>query len=99
MALAENSGYSPIKTVSDVKSQQIAEKNPRLGIDCLNKGTKGKNAIRNAPVDLVLSLADMKEQLVVETLIGKRQQISLATQLVRMILKIDDVRLPGEAEE
>ena len=41
LALAENSGYSPIKTVSDVKSQQIAENNPRLGIDCLNKGTSG----------------------------------------------------------
>jgi chaperonin GroEL (HSP60 family) len=42
---------------------------------------------------------DMKKQLVIETLIGKRQQISLATQLVRMILKIDDIRLPGESEE
>ena len=42
MALAENSGFSPIKTVSDVKSRQIAEKNPRLGIDCLNKGTNGE---------------------------------------------------------
>jgi len=42
LALAENSGYSPIKTVSDVKSQQIAQNNPRLGIDCLNKGTNGK---------------------------------------------------------
>ena len=28
----------------------------------------------------------------IETLHGKKQQISLATQLVRMILKIDDVR-------
>ena len=35
---------------------------------------------------------DMKEQHVIETLHGKKQQISLATQLVRMILKIDDVR-------
>ena len=82
MALAENSGYSPIKTVSDVKSQQIAQNNPRLGVDCLNTGTN-----------------DMKSQSVIETLIGKRQQISLATQLVRMILKIDDIRLPGESEE
>jgi T-complex protein 1 subunit epsilon len=41
----------------------------------------------------------MKKQLVIETLIGKKQQISLATQLVRMILKIDDVRLPGESSE
>jgi len=38
---------------------------------------------------------DMKEQKVVETLIGKQQQIMLATQLCRMILKIDDVIAPG----
>lgn len=34
----------------------------------------------------------MRDQHVIETLIGKKQQISLATQLVKMILKIDDVR-------
>jgi chaperonin GroEL (HSP60 family) len=34
---------------------------------------------------------DMKEQNVFETLIGKQQQILLATQVVKMILKIDDV--------
>jgi T-complex protein 1 subunit epsilon len=39
---------------------------------------------------------DMKTQRVIETLIGKKQQIYLATQLVRMILKIDDIRAPGE---
>lgn len=42
MALAENSGCHPIKTVADVKSRQVLEKNPRLGIDCLSKGTNGK---------------------------------------------------------
>ncbi len=76
-ALAENSGLSPIKTVTAVKAQQISEKNPRLGVDCLEKGTN-----------------DMKVQNVIETLIGKKQQINLATQLVKMILKIDDVRGP-----
>lgn len=45
------------------------------------------------------SLTDMKQQHVIETLIGKKQQISLATQVVRMILKIDDIRRPGESEE
>ena len=39
---------------------------------------------------------DMKEQHVIEILLAKRQQISLATQLVKMILKIDDIRTPGE---
>jgi len=42
---------------------------------------------------------DMKKQRVIETLLGKKQQIKLATQLVRMILKIDDIRLPGEQME
>merc|ERR1712054_146167 len=41
---------------------------------------------------------DMKEQRVFETLIGKQQQINLATQVVRMILKIDDVIAPGEVQ-
>lgn len=41
---------------------------------------------------------NMKEQLVFETLIGKQQQLSLATQVVRMILKIDDVIAPGQYE-
>jgi len=79
MALAENSGLNPIVALSDVKSQQVKDENPRLGIDCLKKGTN-----------------DMKAQNVIETLLAKKQQISLATQLVRMILKIDDIRLPGE---
>lgn len=38
---------------------------------------------------------NMKEQHVIETLIGKKQQINLATQLVRMVLKIDDIHMPA----
>ncbi|XP_076437215.1 T-complex protein 1 subunit epsilon-like [Babylonia areolata] len=79
LALAENSGHAPIQTLAEVKSRQVKEKNPRLGIDCLNKGTN-----------------DMREQNVIETLMAKKQQILLATQLVRMILKIDDIRAPSE---
>jgi T-complex protein 1 subunit epsilon len=45
---------------------------------------------------LMKGTCDMKEQRVIETLIGKKQQVQLATQLVRMILKIDDVRSPGQ---
>lgn len=40
----------------------------------------------------------MKEQLVFETLIGKQQQLLLATQVVKMILKIDDVIMFGAYE-
>lgn len=38
---------------------------------------------------------DMQQQNVFETLIGKKQQIQLATQVVKMILKIDDVITPS----
>ncbi|XP_014666354.1 PREDICTED: T-complex protein 1 subunit epsilon-like [Priapulus caudatus] len=79
LALAENSGLPAMKTMTEVKARQLAENNPRLGIDCMVKGTN-----------------DMREQNVIETLIGKKQQITLATQLVSMILKIDDIRVPGE---
>eukprot|EP01118_Nematostelium_gracile_P015646 TRINITY_DN6306_c0_g1_i1.p1 TRINITY_DN6306_c0_g1~~TRINITY_DN6306_c0_g1_i1.p1 ORF type:complete len:539 (+),score=181.12 TRINITY_DN6306_c0_g1_i1:41-1657(+) len=74
VALAENSGLSPIETLAEVKARQIAENNPRLGVDCLYKGTN-----------------DMREQKVFDSLIGKQQQLLLATQVVKMILKIDDV--------
>lgn len=41
LALAENSGFSPIESLADVKSRQIEESNPRLGIDCVGAGTNG----------------------------------------------------------
>lgn len=47
--------------------------------------------------DKIFSL-DMCKQNVIETLIGKKQQICLATQLVKMILKIDDIRSPGNED-
>ncbi|XP_026275929.1 T-complex protein 1 subunit epsilon isoform X2 [Frankliniella occidentalis] len=40
--------------------------------------------------------ADMKTQHVIETLHSKKQQIVLATQMVKMILKIDDIRSHAE---
>jgi len=41
----------------------------------------------------------MKKQFVYDPLISKRQQYLLATQLVRAVLKIDDVITAGEAED
>jgi len=82
VALAENSGLPPIETLAEVKARQIGENNPRLGIDCLDKGTN-----------------DMKEQRVFDPLVGKQQQLLLATQVVKMILKIDDVIKSGEAPQ
>eukprot|EP01088_Endostelium_zonatum_P018156 TRINITY_DN5720_c0_g1_i2.p1 TRINITY_DN5720_c0_g1~~TRINITY_DN5720_c0_g1_i2.p1 ORF type:complete len:539 (-),score=157.53 TRINITY_DN5720_c0_g1_i2:58-1674(-) len=39
---------------------------------------------------------DMKQQKVYDPLISKRQQLLLATQVVKMVLKIDDVMLRGQ---
>ncbi|QPG74570.1 T-complex protein 1 subunit epsilon [Brettanomyces nanus] len=39
---------------------------------------------------------DMKQQFVIETLIGKKQQFLLASQLARMVLKINDVIVTGK---
>ena len=64
LALAENAGLSPILSLTEVRSRQLKEKNPHLGIDCNSTGTN-----------------DMKEQDVFETLIGKKQQLFLATQV------------------
>jgi len=74
LALAENSGLSPIDALAAVKSRQVTEKNYRLGIDCVAAGEN-----------------DMKKQHVFDPLLSKRQQYLLATQLVRAVLKIDDV--------
>eukprot|EP00924_Labyrinthula_sp_SR-Ha-C_P008076 maker-scaffold_11-snap-gene-2.32-mRNA-1 protein AED:0.01 eAED:0.01 QI:204/1/1/1/1/1/2/320/534 len=78
-ALAENSGLSALKAVSEVKATQVSENKSWLGIDCMGDGI------------------DMKSQKVFETLVGKQQQLQLATQLVKMILKIDDVISPADA--
>lgn len=41
LALAENSGLAPIETLAEVKSRQLTENNPRLGVDCNLRGTNG----------------------------------------------------------
>ncbi|XP_058794780.1 T-complex protein 1 subunit epsilon [Phymastichus coffea] len=82
MALAENCGQSSVNSLAEVKSRQLSEQNPALGIDCMNRGTN-----------------DMSVQNVIESLKSKQQQILLATQLVKMILKIDDIRSPADGYE
>lgn len=42
MALAENSGLSPIETLASIKSRQVKEENSRLGVDCMQTGSNGK---------------------------------------------------------
>lgn len=48
---------------------------------------------------LEMGISDMKEQSVFESLSSKKQQVQLATQVTKMILKIDDVIKPDEAVE
>jgi len=79
IALAENSGLEPIKTLTEIKSQQVADGNAALGVDCSGNGQY-----------------DMRKQHVIESLHSKKSQLLLATQLVKMILKIDDVRSPAD---
>lgn len=112
MALAENSGLSPIETLASIKSRQVKEKNPRLGVDCMQTGSNGMFFSSQEP-PLFLShpvtppsgrlvlfdwehlssaanihMIDMREHFVIDPLIGKRQQLLLATQLCRMVLKV-----------
>jgi len=137
VALAENSGFSPIDTLTQIKSKQVAENNPRLGVDCLQKGTNGLFPPIPIPILILILILilfyfiligdspfapfpslflplfliailtkipflcdlDMKEQFVFDPYISKKQQFLLATQLVKMILKIDEVVLPGQENE
>ncbi|KAG8691118.1 T-complex protein 1 subunit epsilon [Ceratobasidium sp. 423] len=82
LALAENSGLSPIETLAEVKSRQINDNTHTYGIDCNHRND-----------------IDMKQQFVYDPLISKRQQYLLATQLVRAVLKIDDVITSGSMDE
>jgi T-complex protein 1 subunit epsilon len=82
LALAENSGLSPIETLAAIKSRQVKENNSRLGVDCMLTGNN-----------------DMREHFVIDPLIGKRQQLLLATQLCRMVLKINNVIISGDDQQ
>lgn len=84
MTLAENSGLNPIATLAEVKSQQV--KNPA------GRGRLGVDCMGRGS-------NNMKEAFVIDPLIGKKQQLMLATQLCRMILKINNVIVSGSGEE
>lgn len=86
LALAENSGLDPIAELAAAKSRQMKEDNPLIGLGLSEQPNDG---VEN-------SAANMKELGVFETLVGKQEQISLATQVVKMILKIDDVITMGQ---
>jgi T-complex protein 1 subunit epsilon len=74
--LAINSGLNPVKALSDAR---------------LAQASKDANANYIGIDCMNRDTMDMKEQQVFETLSGKQSQFRLATQVVKMILKIDDV--------
>ncbi|KAL2755589.1 hypothetical protein ACRALDRAFT_1043291 [Sodiomyces alcalophilus JCM 7366] len=84
MALAENSGLNPISTLAEVKSQQA--KSPEI------RGKLGVDCMG-------LGSNNMKETFVIDPLIGKKQQLQLATQLCRMVLKVNNVIISGSGED
>lgn len=85
LALAENAGLPPIEEVAAAKSKQVKEGNSTIGL-----------GITESPNDDGHHSADMRQLGVFETLIGKQQQILLAVQVTKMILKIDDVITMGQ---
>ena len=38
LALAENCGLAPIQTLTQIKSKQVSESNPALGVNCMEAG-------------------------------------------------------------
>jgi T-complex protein 1 subunit epsilon len=92
LALAENAGLSPIEEVAAIKSRQVKENNPTIGLGLLSLDQTELNTDGSKDDHTM----DMKELGVFETLIGKQQQLQLAAQVVKMILKIDDVISQGQ---
>ncbi len=85
MALAENSGLNPIATLAEVKSQQVRAGPEDRGKLGVDCMNKGSN--------------NMKEAFVIDPLIGKKQQLMLATQLCRMVLKVNNVIVSGSGDQ
>ncbi|KAL5394294.1 T-complex protein 1 subunit epsilon [Paraphaeosphaeria minitans] len=136
MALAENSGLSPIETLANIKSRQARENNSRLGVDCMQTGSNARwrrlptMSLRtlflrsrpgcvcgllglgmHRPLSCTVNMhsemsransgrpTDMKEHFVIDPLISKRQQLLLATQLCRMVLKVNNVIIAGSDDQ
>lgn len=75
--------------MKDAVPLALAENSGLLPIETLSE-------LKSRHIRLHVHHSDMKKQHVIEALHAKMQQIQLATQLVKMILKIDDVRTPNK---
>ena len=97
LALAENAGFAPLEEVAAAKSRQVKDGNSCIGLGMADLHQQAASQLSSPPsnADGYHSM-DMREVGVFETLIGKQQQIQLAAQVVKMILKIDDVISMGQ---
>jgi len=94
LALAENSGYSPIEELAELKNKQIQTNCSRFGLSVNNTDNEG--SLATTATTSKFHSTDMRDISVFESLVGKQSQIQLATQVVKMILKIDDVICGGQ---
>ncbi|KAK3647858.1 T-complex protein 1 subunit epsilon [Elasticomyces elasticus] len=83
MALAENSGLAPLEAVSELKARQ----------------GRGEGVGKLGVDCMQTGSNDMKQHFVIDPLISKRQQLLLATQLCRMVLKVNNVIIAGSGED
>merc|ERR1712013_167935 len=88
-AIAVSKGADSIKTIEQYAFRAFADALESVPLALTeNNPALGVNCME-------MGTCDMKEQSVIETLHSKKSQIQLATQLVKMILKIDDIRTPA----
>ena len=61
MALAENSGLSPIETLAEIKSRQVNEADSKLGVDCMSTGSNGECfCVQGGLVDGLLTVLGLR---------------------------------------
>eukprot|EP00889_Picochlorum_renovo_P005435 jgi/Picre1/32465/NNA_007811.t1 len=99
VAGVEQYGMRAFADALDIIPLSLAENSGLAPIDSVTE-VKARQLAENNPylgIDCVdAGTNDMREQNVFETLIGKRQQMFLATQVCKMILKIDDIIVPND---
>lgn len=97
-ALADNSGLNAIDCVTDAKARQVTEKNPNLGIDCMREGSCDM-----LDQNIWESILSKENQFALATQVRSESdldsvKLNICPQVVRMILKIDDIISPVEME-
>jgi len=97
----EQYAYRAFADALEVIPLSLAENSGQGGLDSLSDVKARQASSGNSALGVDCNgtgTNDMKTQHVIESLHSKKQQILLATQLVKMVLKIDDIRTPGEQQ-